>query len=135
MLTDNGPTDDDLAAYTDDRDPREYLQKLADAATSGPWEAHGTSIAAITGSGSCRGCSGLVSPAHEPSCYWSEIAGAGDADAEFIASARTAVPALLDALAAAEARIDAVRELLNENPTAYAWTYNNNIRSALDGDA
>lgn len=82
----------------------EALRRLADAATDGPWEAHGTTIAAITGSGSCQGCSGLVSPAHEPSCYWSEIAAAGEADAEFIAAARTAVPALLDALAAAEHR-------------------------------
>lgn len=36
--------------------------------------------------------------------------------------------------AAAEARIKAVRDLLDENPAAYAWTYNNNIRRALDGE-
>ena len=33
---------------------------------------------------------------HEPACYHSEIAGAGERDAEFIAAARTTVPALLD---------------------------------------
>ena len=34
----------------------------------------------------------------------------------------------------AEAQIKAVRDLLDENPAAYAWTYNNNIRRALDGE-
>ena len=82
-------------------DPRETLariRKRADAATPGPWEAFGTVIDAYTGPGDCPGCSGILSPAHEPSCYHSEIAGAGEQDAEFIAAARTTVPALLDAL-------------------------------------
>lgn len=82
-------------------DPRETLariRKQADNATEGPWEAFGTVIDAITGPGDCRGCSGILSPAHEPACYYSEIAGAGERDAEFIAASRTTVPALLDAL-------------------------------------
>lgn len=89
---------------------RDQLRALADKATPGSWEAHGTTIAAITGSGSCQGCSGLVSPAHEPSCYWSEIAAAGEADAEFIAAARTAIPQLLDQLDQVEAERDEWRQ-------------------------
>lgn len=88
-------------------DPRETLNRIrkqADAATEGPWEAFGTVIDAFTGPGDCPGCSGILSPAHEPACYYSEIAGAGERDAEFIAAARTTVPALLDAL---EAVLDA----------------------------
>lgn len=80
-------------------DPRETLariRKQADAATEGPWEAFGTVIDAFTGPGDCLGCSGILSPAHEPACYYSEIAGAGEQDAKFIAAARTTVPALLD---------------------------------------
>lgn len=51
-----------------------------------------------------------MSPAHEPSCYWSEIAGAGEADAEFIAASREAVPELLDALTRAEAKSETRRQ-------------------------
>ena len=94
---------------TIDRD-RDRLRRLADAATPGPWEAFGTVIAAITGTGGCGGCSGILSPAHEPSCYWSEIAGAGEADAEFIAASREAVPELLDALTRAEAQSETRRQ-------------------------
>ena len=82
-------------------DPRETLariRKRADAATPGPWGADGHVIDAQTGPGNCPGCSGIPSPAHEPACLYSEIAGAGEQDAEFIAAARTDVPALLDAL-------------------------------------
>ena len=97
---------------------RDRLRELAENATPGPWEASNTTVAAITGPGGCGGCSGLLSPAHEPSCYWSEIAGACEADAEFIAASRQAVPALLDMLDQAEAErdqaqaaLDRVREL------------------------
>ena len=92
-----------------DRD-RDRLRRLADAATPGPWEAFGTVIAAITGTGGCGGRSGILSPAHESSCYWSEIAGAGEADAEFIAASREAVPELLDALTRAEAQSETRRQ-------------------------
>lgn len=73
---------------------------VCDAATEGPWEAFGSTIGAMTGPGDCGGCSGILSPAHEPACYWSEIAGAGEADAEFIARARTGYPVALRALQA-----------------------------------
>lgn len=64
-----------------------HLDEIAarlEAATPGPWEAYGTTVAAMTGPGDCGGCSGLPSPAHEPACYWSEIAGASEADAALI---------------------------------------------------
>ena len=76
------------------------IEARANAATEGPWEAFGTVIDAITGPGDCRGCSGILSPAHEPACYYSEIAGAGEQDAEFIAHARTDVPDMAAALRA-----------------------------------
>ena len=68
------------------------------AATEGPWEAHEGTVGAMTGPRGCGGCSGLVSPRHEPARFWSEVAGAAPADAEFIADARTAVPALTAAV-------------------------------------
>ena len=105
-------------------DPRETLariRKQADAATPGPWEAFGTVIDAYTGPGDCPGCSGIPSPAHEPSCYHSEIAGAGEQDAEFIAASRTNVPALLDL---AEAMLDLADQLDAEDEAMrdfYSW--------------
>ena len=80
------------------------IRARVDAATEGPWEAFGTTVGAFTGPGDCGGCSGLLSPEHEPSCYWSEIAGASEPDAEFIAASRTDLPALL-------AAVEAVMEL------------------------
>ena len=77
----------------------ERARALDAAATAGPWEAYGTAIEAEAGPGGCGGCSGLLSPAHEPACYWSEVAGAGEADAEFIAAARSMLPAAVEALA------------------------------------
>lgn len=66
-----------------------------EAATPGPWEAYGTTVAAMTGPGDCGGCSGLPSPEHEPSCLWSEIAGADEPDAELIAHAPADLSSLL----------------------------------------
>lgn len=66
-----------------------------EAATPGPWEAYGTTVAAMTGPGECGGCSGLPSPAHEPACLWSEVAGAGELDADLIAHAPADLAALL----------------------------------------
>ena len=74
------------------------IEKRATAATEGPWEAHEGIVGAMTGPRGCGGCSGLVSPRHEPACFWSEVAGAAPADAAFIADARTAVPALTAAV-------------------------------------
>lgn len=72
------------------------IESRLEAATPGPWEAYGTVVAAMTGPGDCEGCSGVVGgPLHEPSCLWSEIAGAGEADAELIAHAPADLAALL----------------------------------------
>lgn len=84
-------------------DPQQILDRIkarAAEATPGPWEARENTVAAITGTGDCGGCSGILSPAHEPSCYWSQIAEAGAEDAEFIAHARTDVDRLTEALEA-----------------------------------
>jgi hypothetical protein len=90
------------------REERDAIRARAEAATDGPWSAYGTVIAAYF-EPNCGGCSGIVSPAHEPSCGIEQIAQADAADAEFIAHARTDVPALLDALDAAEAEIERLR--------------------------
>lgn len=84
-------------------DPQLILEQIktrAIEATPGPWEAHENTVAAITGTGDCGGCSGILSPAHEPSCYWSQIAEAERSDAEFIAHAREDIPRLTEALEA-----------------------------------
>ena len=58
-----------------------------------------------------------------------------DADAEFIAAAREAVPQLLDQLDQAEARIKAVRDVLDRWRVDGYDALLRRIRSALDGDA
>ena len=105
-------------------DERAEWRALADAATEGPWEAHEGTVGAMTGPRDCGGCSGLVSPRHEPACFWSEVAGAAPADAAFIAAARTAVPRLLDALDTAEADLDGFANTVSQ------WK-----RRALDAEA
>lgn len=133
------------------------LRKLADAATPGPWE--------VDRMGD------LVSvPGRERDRYGGHIfigTATGDAssaaeDAAFIAAARTAVPALLDALAAAEhratraeaqaairgravviyrdrareaeARIKAVQDLIDQADTAGDWTITcSRLQWAIDG--
>ena len=104
---------------------RDRLRELAENATPGPWEYPGELLGLP--------CSTVFAgdPKRTHAAY---VAGMRPGDGEFIAASRTAVPALLDALDQAEARIKAVRDLLDENPAAYAWTYNNNIRRALDGE-
>ena len=87
------------------------IRARVEAATEGPWEAFETTVGAITGPGDCGGCSGLLSPAHEPSCYWSEIAGACEADAEFIAASRTDVPWLLGQVELRDKALEAVMAL------------------------
>ena len=81
---------------------REYLRELASGATPGPWEnvwEEADEWYSITG----QSYEEFVCP---------EVATLTDeTDADFIAASRTAVPALLDALDQAEARIKAVREL------------------------
>ena len=71
----------------------EALRRLADAATEGPWEADHSE----------EDNSSIKEGGRE---WWDGLAFAGrQPDAEFIAAARTAVPTLLDALAAAEHRV------------------------------
>lgn len=100
---------------------RAEWRRLADAATTGPWEAYGITVAARTDPGDCMGCSGLLSPAHLPENHIVEVAEANIPDARFIAAAREAVPALLDALDAADAELDRLHswrglmELLDEH--------------------
>lgn len=66
----------------------EALRRLADAATPGPWPL-------FSGGEYVGGVGIVIAP---------DDGGVSPANAEFIAAARTALPALLDALAAAEHR-------------------------------
>lgn len=91
----------------------EALKSAAAAATPGPWWSEGSNIyhdgryLQCCGRGTIHGCCGDPEVAgHEQE----SVASAEEKDAEFIALARTAVPALIVALEAAEAR----------NATAYA---------------
>ena len=100
------------------------IEKRVAAATEGPWEAHEGTVGAMTGPRGCGGCSGLVSPRHEPACFWSEVAGAAPADAAFIAAARTAVPALTAA----------VRDVLALHAPAPVYAYIDDCGHPDDGD-
>ena len=75
----------------------EALRKLADAATEGPWYTFETKLGRRNGIGS------KAIPEDEAVM---EDEWSGEADAEFIAAAREAIPALLDALGQAEADRD-----------------------------
>ena len=75
----------------------EALRKLADAATEGPWNTFETKLGRRNGIGS------RAIPEDEAVM---EDEWSGEADAEFIAAAREAIPALLDALKQAEADRD-----------------------------
>lgn len=105
---------------TDAREALDRIKARAEAATPGPWEAHGSTVAGITGTGDCGGCSGILSPAHEPSCYWSQIAEAGAEDTEFIAHARTDVDRLTEAL---EAVLSVAGELDRGAETLYEVSF------------
>lgn len=126
---------------------RDQLRALADAATPGPWEYEWdedegeitvrAGTARADEDGSAPGSYVTTDMILEREDAWPEDSGEQyAADAEFIAAARTAVPALLDENAALRARIAAVdAELLyaelHGNPEV--WTHN--IRRALDGEA
>ena len=135
---------------TEQRIDPEALRRLADAATEGPWEADHSE----------EDNSSIKEVGRE---WWDGLAFAGrKSDAEFIAAARTAVPALLDALAAAErratraeaqsairgravvmyrdrareadARIKAVQDLIDQADTAGDWTVTcSSLQWAIDG--
>ena len=79
-------------------DPRETLARIraqAGAATDGPWEAGG-----LEGTITSK-TDGLVTDPQGPYLVVDGITMWAESDAEFIASSRTTVPALLDALDAA----------------------------------
>lgn len=78
-----------------DRLDREAMRRRAEAATPGPWSISQYPQSAFVHAGG----GGTFGPARKP-------------DAEFIAHARTDVPALLDALGAAEAEVDRLRAVL-----------------------
>ena len=76
-------------------DPRETLNRIrkqANAATEGPWEADG-----LEGTVTSK-TDGLVTDPQGPYLVVDGITMWAESDAEFIAAARTDVPALLDAL-------------------------------------
>ena len=83
---------------------RDALRKLAEAATPGPWEIDpdGRTINATESDGE----SYAVGEAYD--------LDVPTGDAAFIATARTALPALLDALDAAEAEVARLRERFQE---------------------
>lgn len=81
---------------------RDALRKLTDAATEGPWEVPHSCDASVDY---------VTAPADDNLCGPVCDVRSPVRNAEFIAAARTAVPALLDALDQAEARIKAVRDV------------------------
>lgn len=101
-------------------DERARLRALADAATPGPWEFQPWSTHPLP-DGDYRASILLANAAHDGEI----VRELGNQDGDFVAAARTAVPALLDALDAetlranrAEARIKAVRDLHQHVPYA-----------------
>ena len=79
----------------------EYLRRLVDEATHGPWTAHEGVVGA-----EWSGASDWSGPVDDRTL----VAEAGEADAEFIAAARTAVPALLAENATLVEKIKIVEE-------------------------
>ena len=114
---------------------RDQLRALAAAATPGPWVA-----------GEPRGWgdnddepqSDIDTPAGV--LTWDDHGGEvfKPDDAEFIAAARNALPALLDALDQAEARIQAARDVLDNPIHLVDWddplVPATHVRRALDGE-
>ena len=97
---------------------RDQLRALASGATPGPWIPHPSYVWTSE-------LGGIIQ-------NWSEDANAA-ADMEFIAAARTAVPALLDTLDQAEARIKAVRDVLDRARDEFEQPNEADIRRALEG--
>lgn len=94
---------------------RDRLRELAENATPGPWTVEHGSDWGLDGR---QVPQSSVSRADRVAITWDDHGGEVfvPADAEFIAAARTAVPALLDMLDQAEARIQAVRDALAHHP-------------------
>lgn len=109
----------------------EALRKLADAATEGPWHWDPPSDEAWP-----SGDESLLAGEEVVLYGWgydaSGIEGS-DEDRAFIAAARTAVPALLDALAAAEHRATRAeaQSAIRKKQVAYWWAETQKTRDRL----
>src|SRR5699024_10139212 len=66
---------------------------------------------------------------------WCEAEAERDGWRQTALDERGAALDALEQIKARDARIKAVQAILDENPAAYARTYNHDIRRALDGDA
>ena len=83
------------------------IRERAEAATPGPWKHKKTYISTIT-----------TEPESDDFIVWGDGGVDKETDAEFIAHARTDIPALLDALAAVTAERDALRVKVDAVPVA-----------------
>lgn len=103
---------------------RDQLRELASGATPGPWSYPGELLGLP--------CSTVFAgdPKRTHAAY---VAAMRPHNGEFIAAARTAVPALLDMLDQADARIKAVRDELDRH-AHYGLVEVDDIRRALDGE-
>lgn len=115
---------------------RDRLRKLCEDAHPGPWEHEPEAgWVEVTADKHCAVIAGQVRPRNG---FGGRIYEDNyEPTAEFIAAARTAVPALLDALDQAEARIKAVRDAL-DNPIRHRdWedplVSATRVRRALEG--
>lgn len=99
---------------------REYLRELASGATPGPWTVEHGSDWDLDGR---QVPQSSVSRADRVAITWDDHGGEvfAPADAEFIAAARTAVPALLDMLDQAETTLAAIKARDEEVSTDEGW--------------
>ena len=110
-----------------DRD-RDRLRRLADAATPGPWE------------NTRNGVQQTIDAATKVGDYKYEGVGivpeeyVRQEDAEFIAAARTAVPALLDALASAEDRATQAKARIRHLEATAQITVRKALRAEAERD-
>jgi len=117
------------------------IQARIDAATEGPWCFYGDDL----WRGTAEALAAYDANPNPDEDLWPYADGNGHlfhgdpvrpADAEFIAHARTDVPALLAALAERDAAIGRVREVVADAtcaPRGHAWRYLADIERALDG--
>ena len=98
-------------------------RRIADAATKGPWRADEYVV--------CDAAGNYIANASARVAFWSPIAGRDRPNAAFIATARTAMPALLDEVERLEAQLaEATRragDAENENILLHR------LRDAVDG--
>lgn len=102
------------------REERDAIRARVDRATEGPW-GHHAHTHGLPSDGPTHVC--VFDPEDVPVAEL-DYSSWGERDAEFIAHARTDVPALLDALDAAEAEVAALREQYQDLAT-YRTTHTN----------